>query len=80
MTIEELETGLRRLNRQAGDCTFWDENIIAFRRTVLCAIRETSEMLASSSLPLDAWIELENQGLLLRRYLSLADTYLRSRR
>ena len=81
MTIEELEAGLFRLNqKQAGDFAFWDENIISFRRTVLFAIRETSEMLASSSMSLDSWIELENQGLLLRRYLKLADNYLRSRR
>lgn len=80
MTIEELETGLRRLNqRPAGDFTFWDENIVAFRQTVLVAIRETVEMLASGSIPADSWIELEKQGLLLRRYLKLADDYLRSR-
>lgn len=81
MTTEELEEGLSRFNQEpAGGRTFWDENIFAFRRTVLFALRETSEILASSSMPLNSWIELEIQSVLLRRYLNLADDYLRSRR
>lgn len=80
MTINELEMGLCRLNqRQAGDFAFWDENIVAFRRTALFAIRETSQMLATGSLPLSSWIELKRQMVRLRSCLALADNYLRSR-
>ena len=81
MTIEELETGLSRLKQcQAGDLTFWDENVATFRRTVLFALRETSAMLASSSMSSESWIELERQRGRLRQYLKLADNYLRTRR
>jgi hypothetical protein len=81
MSIEQLETGLRRLNQdQAGGFAFWDENIIAFRSTLLFAIRATCEMLESRNMPVDCRVELKRQGILLRRCLNLADNYLGSRK
>lgn len=75
-SIEELETGLRKLGRGNGDLkSFWDENIIPFRQTVLFAIHETSEALLSPSLALRSRVELEGQLETLTQYLKLADHY-----
>src|SRR4051812_9094332 len=61
-TVEELETGLRMLGRADLDRNiFWDANIASFRKTVLFAIRETSDALLSHSIS-SAWrTELEGQ-------------------
>lgn len=76
LSIEQLETGLRSLGRGDIDhAEFWDENIEAFRRTVLLAIRETSDALLSSTIPLHWRIELEGQLEALVQYIDLADRY-----
>ena len=76
-TIEELETGLRRLGRGDGDLSsFWDQNIVAFRQTVLFAMRETSDALLSPNLPLRARVQLEGQLETLAQYLKFASQYI----
>ena len=43
LSIEQLETGLIVLDEEMlDDEAFWDENMTAFRETVLVAIGETS--------------------------------------
>jgi hypothetical protein len=80
LTIEELETGLRLLGRGDVDQTaFWDENIAAFRQTVLLAIRETSDALLSPVVTLRWRVELEAQLQELVHYIELADSYISRR-
>ena len=76
-TIEELETGLRKLGRGDGDLkSFWDQNIVAFRQTILFAIRETTDALLSPTMALRLRIELEGQLETLAQYLKFADHYI----
>jgi hypothetical protein len=80
LSIEQLEEGLRLLGR--GDIdqnAFWDENIEAFRQTVLLAIRETSDALLSPRIPLRWSLELETQLEALVQYVELADRYIARR-
>lgn len=80
LSIEQLETGLRILSK--GDLdqkAFWDENVDAFRRTVLFAIRETSDALLSPTIPLNYRVELEGQLESLIQYIELADRYVARR-
>ena len=80
MSIEQLETGLRLLDRGDVDHrAFWDANIEAFRRTVLLAIRETSDALLSPTISLHWRVELESQLEALVQYIELADRYLARR-
>ena len=68
LTIEELEEGARLLDRGEVDCgLFWHLNSAAFSRTLLVAMRETSDALSCKDLPLDWRGELESQLELLRR-------------
>jgi hypothetical protein len=74
LSIEELEAGLRLLGR--GDLdhrAFWDENIEAFRQTVLFAIRETSDALLSPQITLRWRIRLQTQLEALVQYIDFAD-------
>jgi hypothetical protein len=76
-SIEELETGLRLLGRGDVDLSaFWDQNIVAFRQTVLVAIRDTSDALLSPNITRRWRLELESQLEALVRYLKLADDYM----
>jgi hypothetical protein len=80
LTNEELETGLRLLGRRDIDQNaFWDENIVAFRQTVLLAIRETSDALLSPRVTLRWRAEFEAQLLALAQYIELADRYIAER-
>lgn len=80
LSTKELAAGLQRLNQSTTDPrVFWDDNIVAFRQTVLAAISETSEALSMEKLPLDWGAELEGQLASLREYLALADRHLCSR-
>lgn len=80
MSADELEAGLRELNRAATNLDdFWDDNIVAFRQTVLAAICETSNALSIDDVPWAWAAELNSQLALLREYLALADRYLCSR-
>jgi len=80
LTIEELETGLRLLDREETDQNaFWDENITAFRETVLLAIRDTEDALLSPSVTLRWRAELEIQLPALVQYLELVDRYIAER-
>jgi hypothetical protein len=58
---------------------FWDQNISAFRETVLVAMRETSEALRSAKISLDLRTELEGQAGPLKFYLEIANSYLARR-
>ena len=80
LSIEQLEEGLRLLGRGDTDHNrFWDTNIVAFRRTVLFAIRETSEALLSPTIPQRWHAELEAQLEALIEYVELADRYIAQR-
>jgi hypothetical protein len=80
MSIEELESGLSRLHhKQEENIGFWIENIIVFRRTLLFAIGETSELLAASNMSSNSGIELQGELGRLRSYLAIADDFLRLR-
>lgn len=74
LSIEELEAGLRLLG--CGDLdhrAFWDENIEAFRQTVLLAIRETSDALLSPQITLRWRVQLQTQLEALVQYIDFAD-------
>ena len=76
LSIEELEAGLRLLGR--GDLdhrAFWDENIEAFRQTVLLAIRETSDALLSPQIAARWRVQLQTQLEALVQYIDFADGY-----
>jgi hypothetical protein len=80
LSIEQLEMGLRLLGRGDVDHNaFWDENIGAFRRTVLYAIGETSDALLLPAIPLRWRVELERQLEDLVEYIELADRYIARR-
>jgi hypothetical protein len=80
LSVEELETGLRLLGRgEIDQKVFWDENIEAFRQTVLLAIRDTSDALLSPTIKLRWRIRLERELEALVQYLELADRYLARR-
>ena len=81
LTVEQLEEGLRQLDcGEIEPNLFWDENIIAFRQTVLVAIRDTADALSCERLSDDLRSELESQVEPLNYYLSLAEGYLAKRR
>jgi len=81
LSIEQLEVGLRILDADEVDVSaFWDENIYAFRQTVLFAILETSSLLLSPSISLEWRAELECQLDDLVQYIELADRYMDRRR
>lgn len=80
LTIEQLESGLRVM--EGGDADlhgFWDENVAAFRQTVLLAIRETTHVLLAASTPLNWRGELQDQLDQLLQYIQLADRYIARR-
>jgi hypothetical protein len=80
LSIEQLEAGLRLLGRAGVDRdAFWDEHIDAFRRTVLFAIRETSDALLSPGIPIRWIVQLEGQLETLMRHIKLADSYIARR-
>src|SRR3954471_349794 len=80
LSVEQLETGVRLLDRGDTDHTaFWDANIEAFTSTVLFAIRETSDSLLSPSISLRWRVELESQLEALVQYIELADRYVARR-
>jgi hypothetical protein len=80
MSIEELEAGLRIMDKSGfGLQSFWDANVIAFRQTVLLAIRDTTDVLLASSTPLNWRAELESQLDDLVGYVELADRYIARR-
>ena len=68
LSIEELESGLRLLGND--HC---DHDIAGFRRTVLFAIRETSEALLSPAMSREWRLLLERQLETLVEYIELAD-------
>ena len=80
LDVEQLDIGLRILAAGSADVSaFWDENITAFRQTLLLAIRETSDALLSSTISLNWRIELESQLESLIQYVELADRYIAQR-
>jgi hypothetical protein len=80
LSVEELETGLRIMIDDATDLgAFWDEHIAGFRQSVLLAIRETTDVLLSTTIPLRWRVELEAQLEGLIQYVELADRYIARR-
>ena len=80
LSIEQLEEGLRLLGKGDVDQNaFWDANVEAFWRTVLFAIRETSDALLSPTIPTCWSVELEGQLETLVQYIELADRYIARR-
>jgi hypothetical protein len=76
LTVEELEEGLRRLDRgEVRSDAFWDENLTAFRQAMLAAIGETSELLAGG-VPYRWRRKLEVQLEALRGYVAIVDLYI----
>ena len=81
LTIDQLEEGLRQLDcGEIEPNLFWDENIVAFRQTVLVAIRDTADALACVRLSDELRAELQSQVEPLNYYLRMADCYLAKRR
>lgn len=77
LSIEELETGLRLLGRGDSELNaFWDQNVDAFRRTVLFAIRETSDAMLSPKITLHWRNLLQRQLESLVQYVEIADRYI----
>jgi hypothetical protein len=80
MNAEQLDVGLRILADDLVDVNaFWDDNITAFRQTLLSAIRETSDALLSPTISLSWRIELDSQLESLIQYVELADRYIERR-
>ena len=80
LSIEELEAGLRLLGRGDVDHTaFWDENIQAFRQTVLLAIRDTSDSLLSPRMTMRWRSQLQRELEALVQYLEIVDRYVARR-
>jgi hypothetical protein len=80
LSLEQLEAGLRIMARSDFESrAFWDENVTAFRKTVLFAIRETSDALLASAIPLRCRVELESQLEALIQYIELANRYIACR-
>jgi len=80
LSIPELEIGLRILGgSESKQKTFWDENIVRFRQTVLLAIRDTSDALLEQAIGTPWRIELESQLKALVQYLELANRYVAER-
>lgn len=80
LSIEQLEAGLRVMSDGSTDLhQFWDEHIEVFRKTVLLAIRDTTDALLSPRIPLRWRVELESQLEDLIRYIELADRYIAKR-
>ena len=80
LSIPELEIGLRILGEsESKQKTFWDENIVRFRQTVLLAIRDTSDALLQQAIGTPWRIELESQLEALVQYLELANRYVAER-
>ena len=78
LSLSELEDGLRVLQTDRA-AQFWEENVVAFRQTVLAAIRDTSHALTSPDIPVRWRIELEGQLEDLQRYLRSADEHIAAR-
>src|SRR6187549_3208893 len=79
LTLEQLERGLRMLDRGEIEANlFWDQKAAAFRETVISAIAETSTALSSRRISCGLRAELESQIEPLNFYLRIADTYLAS--
>ena len=80
LTVEQLEEGLRMLDRGEIDANlFWDQNVVAFRQTVIVAIEETSKGVTSMHVSEVLRAELQSQIEPLKFYLSLANRYLARR-
>ena len=80
LTVDQLEEGLLALDEGAVDTkTFWDQNVTAFRQTLYCAIRETSEALLSQTLPLRLRVQLEAQLETMNQHVEVADRYIEGR-
>jgi hypothetical protein len=76
MSIEELEAGLTLMDSGADQNRFWDENVVAFRQTVLLAIRETSDALLSPTIQRQWRMEMEAELQDLLGYLDLANRHI----
>src|SRR4051794_11214566 len=74
LSLEELEAGLRNLMDDSVDqSSFWQHKMVAFRQTLLFAIRETSDALLSPTISPRWRAELEKQLPLLVHYFEFAN-------
>ena len=74
LSLQELEAGLRILMDDTVDQSrFWHHKIVAFRQTLLFAIRETSDALLSPTISPRWRAELEKQLPLLLHYYEFAN-------
>jgi hypothetical protein len=81
LSIEQLEAGLLVLSGGEDEQKeFCEENVAAFRQTVLVAIKETSDALRLHEVPQPCRRELEEQVKALRRYAAMADRYIAEQR
>ncbi len=79
LTVEELEDGLRLLDRGEIEAdAFWDTNLAVFRQAMVAAIGETTGLLAGR-LPYRWRRELEVQLEALRGYVEIVDLYMTRR-
>src|SRR4051794_34229634 len=77
LSIEQLEAGLRVLaDVKTEQNDFWDENLDAFRQTLLLAIRETSDALLTPRISEPWRVELERQLSELVSFMELTDHWL----
>src|SRR5688572_25747702 len=80
LTTDQLEAGLLTMGDGAVDmAAFWDRNVTAFRQTLHCAIRDTSEALVSKTLPMRLRVQLETQLEDLTQQVELTDRYIEVR-
>ena len=81
LTIEELEAGLRIMRGRNVDLdAFWEEHLDSFRRTLLVAVRDTTDALLSPTISLAWRLDLEKQLEALVGYIEIAERYAASRR
>src|SRR3954447_18043171 len=74
LSIEQLEAGLRALDDvKTNQDDFWEENLDAFRQTLLFAIRETSDALLAPRISAPWRVELERQLAELVSFMELTD-------
>lgn len=70
--------GLLEFSGEASS-SFWDENVEAFRETVVLAIRETTDLLLGKDLPPGWRTHLNGQLRVMGNYRDLADHYIARR-
>jgi hypothetical protein len=80
LEIEQLEAGLRMFDQADFEpAAFWDDNVATFKQTLLVALRETTDALASNGIRVGRRADLKEQIKALQRFVELADRYVAMR-